>query len=936
MPDRGRTLLLIDVYALVYRAFFALPPLTSPNGRPVNAVYGFERMLNRVLTDERPTHVAAAFDAGIPAERLEAYPEYKAHRPETPDDLDSQFPLVRRALEAYGIPIVEVAGEEADDVIATLADRASRDRLRTVIVSGDLDLLQLVDDAVTVVVTRRGISDMARYDEAAVRERYGLAPKQLPDYRGLKGDPSDNLPGVPGIGEKTAAKLIAQYNTLDNLLEHAGEVTPQRISDLLVRYAAQARACRDVSIAKRDLPLALRWEDTELSSTDPRARNELFQELGFRSLMTNIPGARPLATGHDQPRAQERGTASDQQEHAVASDQEKRGTASGGAASAVAVAPQQLSIHRLVADRAGALELLARAHRGDELAFAPLPELTTWRQAEPLAFALAMERGEGHVLPAALALHDDAVRAALSGLLGDNAVGKIVHGAKALGGWLAASGLPFEGLTFDAQLAHQLLDGGRVEPSLADTLAYAGEGEIHRLTPPGALAMELFAQGPAIEAAHASAAEALLRAARVLRANIAEAGMEALLRDVEQPLAAVLAAMERAGFRLDLEELARIRQRLDRIMAEASAAIFRLAGGEFNINSPKALGEVLFSKLGLPHGGKTKAGYATGSEVLTPLAAQHEIAARVLEYREMSKLKGTYVDALPALIDTATGRLHTTFHQLGAATGRLSSSDPNLQNIPIRSAAGREIRRAFVAPTAGNVLLAADYSQIELRLFAHLSGDPNLIDAFARGEDIHEYAARAVFNIKAGTPVDAEMRRRAKAVNFGILYGQGEVGLAASVGFSREEARQFIGAYFTRFPRVREYIDDALERARDAGHVTTLLGRRRSLPDLRSRNYGLRAAAERMAVNAPLQGSAADLIKLAMIRVADVLRTQAIRAQLVLQVHDELILDVPPAQVGRVRAIVKDAMENALRVSVPLVVDFKVGPTWGEAEAADD
>jgi DNA polymerase-1 len=934
MPDRGRTLLLIDVYALVYRAFFALPPLTSPAGQPVNAVYGFERMLNRVVADERPTHVVAAFDAGIPAERLEAYPEYKAHRPETPDDLSSQFPLVRRVLEAYGIPIVELDGEEADDVIATLAKRASRDRLRTVIVSGDLDLLQLVDDAVTVVVTRRGISDMARYDEAAVRERYGLAPAQLPDYRGLKGDPSDNLPGVPGIGEKTAAKLIAQYGTFDDLLARADEVTPKRIGELLRRYADQARACRDVSVAKRDLPVTLRWEEAELSGKDPGARNALFQELGFRSLMTSLPGgqsghdmqfpqdmqSRPLEAGNGDARARER-------EHAVTTE---------SASSSLIVVQHQATRQQLIDDRAGALELFAKIRRCKEFALVPLPELRTWRQAEPLAFAVASERGEGYVLPAPLALHDDAVRAAFAGVLADAVIGKIVHGAKALSGWLAANGLMLRGLTLDSQLAHGLLDGARVDPALSDTLAYVGDIDSYKAPVPSAQAMELFAQGPVVEATHASAAEALLRAAPVFRARIAAAGMDALLRDTEQPLAAVLASMERAGFRLDLDELTKIRERLERTMSETSSTIFRLAGSEFNINSPKALGEVLFEKLGLPHGGKTKTGYATGSDVLTPLAAEHEIAAKTLEYREVSKLKGTYVDALPALIDPNTGLLHTTLHQLGAATGRLSSSDPNLQNIPIRSAVGRVIRRAFLAPTPGNVLLAADYSQIELRLFAHLSGDPNLIDAFARGEDIHEYAARAVFNIKTGTPVDAEMRRRAKAVNFGILYGQGEVGLAQSVGFSRDEAREFIGAYFTRFPRVREYIDDSLERARGAGYVTTLVGRRRSLPDLRSSNYGLRAAAERMATNAPLQGSAADLIKLAMIRVARALDEQQTRARLVLQVHDELIFDVPPEQVARVRTIVKDAMEHALQVDVPLVVDFKVGPTWGEAEAADD
>ena len=921
MASGGRTLLLIDVYALVYRAYFALPPLTAPDGRPVNAVYGFERMLNRVLNDVVPTHVVACFDAGIPAERLEAYPDYKAHRPATPDDLDSQFPIVRRVLAAYGIPIVEVEGEEADDCIATLATRASREGLRTVIVSGDLDLLQLVDDNVTVVVTRRGISDMARYDAAAVRERYGLSPAQLPDYRGLKGDPSDNLAGVPGIGEKTAARLIAQYGSLDETLAHASEVSPKRIGELLARYADQARACREVSTAKRDLAIPLRWEDCELRSGDPGARNELFGELGFRSLMTAMPG-RSTPAGH-------RTTA----------EAQTTAELSGPLPVAQVTPPVVATIptsYRVIADRAAAVDALAAARRAPEMALAALPELTDWRSAEPLAFALATEPGRADAIPSSLALHDAVVREQFAQLLADRRAAKIVHNSKALAGWLASNHLELAGIALDAQLAHGLLDGSRVDPPLADTLAFAGAGAIHTAAAAHTERNDLFEQAPALEAVHASAADALWRGAPFLRERIAATGMGPLLRDIEQPLALVLAAMERAGFRLDHDELARIRAHLERVMAQTSAAIYAIAGHEFNINSPKALGDVLFEKLALPHAGKTKTGYATGIDVLAPLAAEHDIAAKVLEFREVAKLKGTYVDALPALVDASTGLLHTTFHQLGAATGRLSSSDPNLQNIPIRSAVGREIRRAFLAPTPGNVLLAADYSQIELRLFAHLSQDPNLIDAFARGEDIHEFAARAVFDIGAGNPVDAEMRRRAKAVNFGILYGQGEFGLAQSVGFSREEARDFIGAYFTRFPRVREYIDNALERARDEGYVTTLMGRRRNLPDLRSRNYGLRAAAERMAINAPLQGSAADLIKIAMNRVAGALAPRDLGARLVLQVHDELILDVPKENVSSVRALVKEAMEHAIEVSVPLTVDFKIGPTWGEAEAADD
>ena len=908
MNDSGRTLLLLDVYALVYRAFFALPPLTARDGQPANAVYGFERMLNRVIADERPTHVVACFDAGIPAQRLAAVPEYKANRPDTPDDLESQFPVVRRVLEARGIPIVEVEGEEADDCIATLSERASREGVRTIIVSGDLDLLQLVDERVTVVVTRRGISDMARYDEAAVRERYGLAPKQLPDYRGLKGDPSDNLAGVPGIGEKTAAKLIAQYGALDKLLAHAGEVTPKRIAELLERYADQARATRDVSMADRSLPIELRWDDARLKP-DPAARNQLFEELGFRSLVSSAP-----------------------QNRAIAEQTLPAQTSQSRSATALLDIPTD---YRLVGDREQALELLARARHATELALCALPELSSWRGAEPVAFAFADKPGAGEIIPSAIVLHDPSVRAAFAALLRDPEGGKIVHGMKALSGWLGAQGLRLHGVAFDAQLAHGLLTGGIVEPSLLDTLAFAGVGVPTALTR-DTESMDLFAPAPSIDAAHASAADLLLRAAAALRAQVESAGMTTLLRDVEQPLAPVLAIMERAGFALDRDELARIRARLDAVIAETTSAIFAEAGGEFNINSPKALGEVLFEKLGLKAGGKTKTGYATGVDVLAPLAREHGVVARVLEYREVTKLKSTYVDALPALVDPKTGLLHTTLHQLGAATGRLSSSDPNLQNIPIRSTVGREIRRAFRAPTPDNMLLAADYSQIELRLFAHVSGDPNLIDAFIRGEDIHEYAARAVFGVPSDSQVSSEMRRRAKAVNFGILYGQGESGLAQSVGFSREEAREFMGAYFSRFPRVREYIDSALEQARDDGYVTTLVGRRRMLPDLRSRNYGLRAAAERMAINAPLQGSAADMIKIAMINAAAALESQAIAARLILQVHDELIFEVRPEDVARVRTVARDAMENAMTLRVPLVVEFKSGPTWGEAEAEDD
>ena len=898
-----RKLLLIDAYSLVYRAFFALPPLSMSSGQPVSAAYGFDRMLNRVLKMEKPTHVVACFDAGIPAARLEAVPQYKAQRPEMPDDLRSQFPIVRRILETLAIPIVEIEGEEADDCIATLAVRAGADAMQSVIVSGDLDLLQLVGDHCTVVVTRRGITDMTRFDVAAVKERFGLAPEQLPDYRGLKGDPSDNLPGVPGIGEKTAAKLIAQFGSLENVLAHADEITPKRIAELLRTHAAQARAYRDVSRAKRDLAIELSWDASVYRPPPADRLNDLYRSLEFRSLMRG--GDVALSNV-----AAERSSASVE--------------ASSTATLEIAGAYQKIDAPD------GAANALQRARDAGLFALAAVPELASWRAPKPAGFALAWRAQSGCVIPSELLLDHPPVSDVFAKVMADASARKVVFGAKDLTGWLGAHDIAIAGIAFDVMLAAALLDPARGETTLAQAAAYHGHSlpedfEAKTRSP------KLFAR-PDLEARHAAYADAVLRLHEKLRRELEQAGMQALFEDVELPLASVLAELERTGFRLDLPALDDIRANLDRIITDASRRIFELAGSEFNINSPKALGSVLFEQLKLPGSKKTQTGYATGIEVLAPLAAEHEIAAKILEYREVAKLKSTYVDALPALVDPSSGRLHTTLNQIGAATGRLSSNNPNLQNIPVRGEAGRAVRRAFLPPTPGNVLLAADYSQIELRLFAHLSQDPSFMAAFAAGEDIHDYSARAVFGVPAGEPLSAELRRRTKAVNFGILYGMGPHGLAQQVGFSRTEAKQFITTYFTRFPRVKPYIDGVLEEARTRGYVTTILGRRRYLPDLASDNRMLRAAAERMAVNAPLQGSAADLIKLAMVRIARRIEERKLPAHLLLQVHDELIFDVPPDLVPEAREEVKAIMEHAMDLRVPLVVDVKVGPNWGAAE----
>jgi DNA polymerase-1 len=901
VPDRK--LLLLDVYALVYRAFFALPPLTTSTGTAVNAVFGFERMLARVLSTEKPSHVAACFDAGIPAERLAAMPTYKAQRPDMPDELRSQFPLVRKVLAAYGVPAVEVESEEADDCIATLATRASAEAFKSVIVSGDLDLLQLVDAHCTVLVPKRGISDLLRYDEAAVFERYGLKPSQLADYRGLKGDPSDNLSGVPGIGEKTAAKLIAQYGTLEEVLAHAREVKPDRIGALLVEHADLARRCRDVSLAKRDLAIALTWNEAAYRTPEHERLAEMYREFEFRGLLSRAEGRGDLKP--EEILATSRGVT------ARAAPTDRARTSS-------------LWRHVLASTAKEVRDALSRAASQAQIAFATIGT----PGAPPAGFAVAWQGGDAIAIPASVLSEDPQAQTAFQKLLTADTPAKLLFGAKELARFAGHAGIEPRGVRFDAKLAYALLDPDRAETDLAGVAAAYGAPDV---TPYDASAapMELFGAGHGVSADHASAAAAIATVSEPLGDDLGNAGMSGVFNDIELPLAPVLAQMERAGFRLDLDELDRIRRKLDDGIAHTTAIIHRLAGEEFNINSPKALGVVLFEKLQMPGGSKKKTAWATGVEVLAPLASEHEIAAKVLEFREVTKLKSTYVDALPALIDKRDGILHTTFNQIGAATGRMSSTNPNLQNIPVRSELGREIRLAFLPPTKGRVLLAADYSQIELRLFAHMSEDPTLIDAFKSGEDIHAYTARAVFAVPAGEPVPAELRRRAKAVNFGILYGMGSFGLAQSVGFTRTEAREFMATYFARFPQIKQYIAAAIAKARVDGHVSTLLGRRRLLPDLKSAHPAMRAAAERVAVNAPLQGSAADLIKLAMVRIARRIAEAKLPAQLLLQVHDELIFEVEPKALDALREDARIAMEDAMALHVPLVVDFKTGPSWG-------
>lgn len=864
-------LMLLDTYGLVYRAFFALPGLTTSKGVPINAVYGFTMMLNKLIADEKPAHVLAAFDKGTPSERLALYSEYKAQRRVMPDELRSQFGLVRRVLETYRIPIVEIDGQEADDIIATLARQAEESGEQTVVVTGDLDLLQIVDDRTTVLTTRRGITELGRYDPAAVRERFGLEPEQLPDYRGLKGDPSDNLPGIPGVGEKTASKLLQAAGSLDALVADPSLAGNPKLAALIERYGEQACLCRAVSVIRRDLPIAFDWEESRYAPPADADLYRLYSELEFKTLLAKLQPPPDLPLFDKGERLQ--------------------GRYSGHES---AVDPPEFV--RL----AGELRALRERER---VAFAAYGD----------SIAVSGSAGEGLSFLRGAMAHAP-VREALQSLF-EAAPPVGAYDAKRLLRALHDGGVCNARFTDDAMIGAHLLDPSRGFADLEDAAGIF-------------LGVEL----PGEPGAYADAAWQLVEKAR---SELNARNQLALYEDLEVPLAPVLAKMEAAGVTIDAGELLGIGEEVEAAATRLQQRIFDFAGETFNIGSPQQLGKILFGKLGIPGGKKTKTGWATGVEVLAGLAREYPICALVLEWREVTKLKNTYVDVIPQLVDSRDGRLRTEFNQTATATGRLSSTNPNLQNIPVRGELGRRIRRAFVAGDADHVLLAADYSQIELRLMAHLSGDSALRAAFEDRADIHDFTARQIFAVPPRDRVDPNQRRMAKSVNFGLFYGMSDFGLAQRLEISRAEAKEITSAYFARFPEVRAYIERTIEDGRRNGYVSTILGRRRYMPGLVSGNYMLRAAAEREATNAPLQGSAADLMKLAMVRIDRALEGAQLDAVMLLQIHDELIFEVRRSDLPAVAKLVREHMENAIALSVPLEVTLKSGRNWYDVESFD-
>jgi DNA polymerase I len=857
-------ILLIDGYSLAFRAFFALPEsISRSDGMPTNALYGLAAMTIKVIEEEKPSRVIVAWDPPGKTFRDDVYPEYKAGRRETPDAFRVQSPHFRPLMEAFGAANVEIVGFEADDVIGTLARIASEAGHRVTILTGDRDALQLVDARVSVLATGRGVTDTTRYDPAKVEERYGVPPGKMADLRGMIGDSSDNLPGVPGIGEKTAAQLMAKYGSLEEVLSHAGEQTPKRRENL-TEFADMARMCRDLSVIDVNVPVGIDPLAVPYIGRDAdrlTAIRAAFEEFEFRTLarrVSELAGDTPADAEVDSARAATVVTVED------ASPEQVAMALAGGPGADVAVGDDHLAV--VTGD--GPARVVALAPGADP-AIAPVIAAAPWCAHDGKAI---LRRGR---IDAPLPTHDTMIAAYLLEP--------------------RRRGYPLEEIAADAGISVRA-DGGE-------------EG--------------------ARAAAHDAA---LVRALRPLQeARIADEDLGSLFRDIEMPLIGVLAAMENVGVAVDVDCLAEIRGRVRVEIDDLTARIHDLAGGPFTIDSPKQLAEVLFERLGLPAGRKGKTGYSTDRKVLRSLETQHEIVPLIGRYRELVKLDGTYLAALPELVDPADGRLHTTFNQTVAETGRLSSTNPNLQNIPVRTEAGREIRDAFVA-SDGMVLMSCDYSQVELRILAHCSGEPALREAFAAGTDVHAATAAEVF----GVPLEGmprEVRDRAKAVNFGIIYGISDFGLSEQLGISRADARQYIDTYLARYPRVGSFVASTIAQATSDGYVTTLLGRRRAIPELAARTQQQRQLGERLAVNTVIQGSAADIIKIAMIRAHRAIRASGTGARLVLQIHDELLIECPPDAVEGVRAIVVEAMAGAYDMNPPLTVDVGVGSTWLRAKS---
>ncbi len=1016
--NKRQTLVLIDGHAIIHRAFHAVPEdLATSKGEVVNATFGFTSILIKALTDIKPDYLAVAFDRPAPTFRHKEYVEYKAHRPTLPDIMRPQFGRIREIVEAFGIPIYEKDGFEADDVLGTLSVQATQQGVNSIIFTGDMDTLQLVNEHVHALVAKRGISEATEYDEAAVINRYGLPPSKLPDFKGLVGDKSDNIPGVPGIGEKTASKLLNDYGDLEGVLAHVDELTPKE-QRLLREMGDQARQSKYLATIVLDAPVQLDLEACRVGQFNRDKVIALFRELEFRTLVDKIPGgtsetsstslaekkkpepveqqdedlllappvgvvsimsppvppsqadlAMPRVAISSPPTSRQLAHDGDVKRHSDAGDELMQPSLFGTLEPATEVVrklrlpttrqgeplfldeKEAFKTNTMIVNTPEALQVLVSSLRNAG-SFALDTESTSedpWH-AQLVGISLSMAPGEAYYIPVGHVQTLDGQEAdtqlplafvldKLRPVLEDEKIRKYMHNAKydMLILLRAGSGIAVRGLAFDTMLGAYLTDPGRRGLGLKDQV-FQRLGHvmtpISQLIGTGSKAISM-AQVPIRQAADYAGADAdmTLRLVEPIKEELRRNSLLELHNHIELPLLPVLMQMEIYGVALDGDFLRSLNEQLVQQIGTLETEIYGSVGHQFNINSTKQLGDILFGELKLPSGKKTKTGYSVSADVIESLRGQHSIVDHLLEYRQLAKLKSTYVDGLLAQMDPLTGRVHTSFSQTTASSGRLSSSNPNLQNIPVRTEVGRQIRRAFIADPS-YVLLTADYSQFELRILAHITHEPRLVEAFSKNEDIHTITAASLFEVPV-SEVTKDQRRLAKTVVYAVLYGQSAFGLAQITGMTNLQASEFIKRYHETFPHIKDYVVSTLNQARKQGYVNTLFGRKRFFPDMRGLSHNERQALEREAINMPIQGGNADLIKIAMIRIQHAIQEKRLKTRMILQVHDELVFEVPIEELERTKIMVKSLMEGVAKLDVPIKVEMKVGKNWYEAETME-
>ena len=879
--------ILVDGQGLLYRAFYALPQLTTTYGQVINAVYGFTMILIKLLEEEKPQYMTITFDTPIPTFRHKEFKEYKAHRKKMPAELVSQIPLIKEIINDYNIAICSKEGYEADDVIGTLAKEAEKRNCNTIIVTGDKDAFQLTSPHTKIMTTIKGVTEVKIYDEEDIRKKYGVGPEKIVDVLALKGDASDNIPGVPGIGEKTALALIKEFGSLKNILNNPDKISKKSLREQIKKYEDQINMSKKLATIVREVPMEYDFDSFKVKLPNYEELWKIFKKLEFKNLLKKIAPK----INHEKTKLK----------FNLIDVEEKLEELTNKI-----VERKYFSFYLVTSsDNANSANILgiALSFKDNENYYIPLFFLNLLENSKCLSLELVLSK--------------------LRPCFENKGISKIGHHLKFNFVLLRKYKIELEGNNFDTMIAAYLLNPSSENYNLRNLFweylkYFKNEDKEIKKTAIMSTSIEDACEN----------AQNILKLKDVLEEKMEEKKLISLFKKIEMPLVKVLGEMEINGIKVNIDFLKKVSRQVDSRLGELKKTIYNLSGTEFNINSPKQLSVVLFERLKLPVIKKTKTGYSTNAEVLNILAPQHKVVSFILEYRELDKLKNTYIDKLPLLVNGKTRRIHTSFHQTVTSTGRLSSSEPNLQNIPVRTEMGREIRKAFIAEE-GLILLSADYSQIELRVLAHFSQDESLLNAFKNDEDIHAHTASEIFGIDQNI-ISKQMRRMAKVINFGIIYGMSGYGLARNLGIGREEAEKYINNYFYRYQGVKKYIEREKEEARKKGYVITLLNRRRYLEGINSKDKNIREFNERIAINAPIQGSAADLIKLAMIKINESFKRKQFASRLLLQIHDELIFEIYQPELEKAKDIIKDIMEHSLKLSVPIKVNLKTGSNWAE------